>query len=295
MANISTVDVTAGVPTAGTGTVYTLNGIIDPTNAPVAVKAASTAAVAADKALVVAVSPNNVVPVSLAAETTKAIGVTRNADGTGNLLTSATRGSERAMSVQIVDGSGAQVTSFGGSGGTASNFGSAFPTPGTAVGFSDGTNMVAGTIKAASTPPVAGDKAIVVAMSPNGQNANLNVDPNTGVTGHFGAPTVPLDYYSNYETVAASQSDQIMGATGAQYDYLAGVLVVPGTVSCGVVSIKDGNGSAISVFAGGGTSALADLKPFVVPLGLYALAATTPGWKITTGANVTAIGIGKFT
>lgn len=31
-------------------------------------------------------------------------------------------------------------------GGTSSNFGSAFPTPGTAVGFTDGTNMVGGTI-----------------------------------------------------------------------------------------------------------------------------------------------------
>ncbi len=65
----------------------------------------------------------------------------RNQDGTGNALTSASRGSERALSVQIVDGSGTQVTSFGGAGGTSSNFGSAFPAAGTAVGFSDGTNM----------------------------------------------------------------------------------------------------------------------------------------------------------
>lgn len=67
----------------------------------------------------------------------------RNQDGSGNSLTSATRGSERALSVQIVDGSGAQVTTFGGSGGTASNFGSAFPSQGTAVGAKDsaGTNM----------------------------------------------------------------------------------------------------------------------------------------------------------
>lgn len=86
-----------------------------------------------------------------------------------------------------------------------------------------------------------------------------------------------------------------MGATGAQYDYLAGVLIIPGTSAAGAVSIKDGNGSAISIFAGGGTTALTDLKPFIVPLGLYALAGTTPGWKVTTGTNVTAIGIGKFT
>ena len=41
----------------------------------------------------------------------------RIADGAGNNLTSAARGSERALSVQIVDASGAQVTSFGGGGG----------------------------------------------------------------------------------------------------------------------------------------------------------------------------------
>lgn len=35
------------------------------------------------------------------------------------------------------------VATGGGSGGTSSNFGSAFPTPGTAIGLSDGTNMVA--------------------------------------------------------------------------------------------------------------------------------------------------------
>jgi len=86
-----------------------------------------------------------------------------------------------------------------------------------------------------------------------------------------------------------------MGATGAQYDYLAGVLIVPATAAAGVVSITDGNGSAITIFAGGGTTALPTLAPIMVPLGLYALAATTPGWKITTGTNVSAIGIGKFT
>jgi hypothetical protein len=41
----------------------------------------------------------------------------RIADGAGNNLTSVARGSERALSVQIVDASGAQVTTFGGGGG----------------------------------------------------------------------------------------------------------------------------------------------------------------------------------
>lgn len=59
MPNLTSVTVTAGVPTAGSGTVSTLDGIVDATNGPVAIKAASTAPVAADKALVVALSPNS--------------------------------------------------------------------------------------------------------------------------------------------------------------------------------------------------------------------------------------------
>jgi hypothetical protein len=72
-------------------------------------------------------------------------------------------------------------------------------------------------------------------------------------------------------------------------------LIVPATTAAGAVSIADGNGAAISIFAGGGTTALSDLKPFMVPIGAYALASTTPGWKVTTGANVSALGVGRFT
>ncbi|MCW5737800.1 MAG: hypothetical protein KIS73_27010 [Enhydrobacter sp.] len=98
----------------------------------------------------------------------------------------------------------------------------------------------------------------------------------------------------HYETVAASQSDQIMGATGAVGDYLAGVLIIPTTLSPGAVSIKDGNGSGITIFAGG-VGSITTLHPFFVPIGARCVAATTPGWKITTGANMSAIGLGSFT
>ena len=99
------------------------------------------------------------------------------------------------------------------------------------------------------------------------------------------------DLYAQYETVAASATAQAMGATGATGDYLAGVLVFPGTAGCGVVTILD-NAVTIGTFAGGGTTPLADLKPFLIPVGLFSVSGA---WKITTGANVTAVGIGKFT
>lgn len=94
-----------------------------------------------------------------------------------------------------------------------------------------------------------------------------------------------------YEIVAASATDQAMGATGATGDFLAGILIVPATTSPGAVSIKDGSGSSITIFTGGASS-VSNLVPFFVPLGLIS---TSGAWKVTTGTNVSAIGIGTFT
>lgn len=94
-----------------------------------------------------------------------------------------------------------------------------------------------------------------------------------------------------YETVAASQTDQVLGTLGAKGDSLDGLLVVPATTSPGAVSIKDGSGSAVTVFTGGASSVVS-LVPFYVPIG----AKTTGGaWKVTTGANVSVIATGIFT
>lgn len=103
-----------------------------------------------------------------------------------------------------------------------------------------------------------------------------------------------LSGQTEYETVAASATDQILGATGAQGDFLKGILVVPATTSPGAISIKDGNGSAITVFTGGASS-VSNLVPFFIPLGIRTVNATTPGWKVTTGTNVSAVGVGDFT
>jgi hypothetical protein len=96
---------------------------------------------------------------------------------------------------------------------------------------------------------------------------------------------------SEYETVAASQTDQVIGATGAAGDYLSHVVVSPGTAGCGVVTIKD-NATTIIAFPGGGTTALSNLIPFIIPVGITS---TSGAWKITTGANVTCVAVGNFT
>jgi hypothetical protein len=93
-----------------------------------------------------------------------------------------------------------------------------------------------------------------------------------------------------YETVAASQTAQTLGATGGTGDYISGILVVPASTSPGVVTLLD-NATSISVFAGGASS-VSTLHPFFIPLGMISVSGA---WKITTGANVSCIGVGNFT
>jgi hypothetical protein len=94
----------------------------------------------------------------------------------------------------------------------------------------------------------------------------------------------------HYEPVAASQTDQMMGATGAAGDYLAAVIIIPTTTSPGAVSIEDG--STNTVIFDGGASSVSNLAPIRLDLGIYSVSG---GWEITTGSNVRAIGIGSFT
>ena len=95
---------------------------------------------------------------------------------------------------------------------------------------------------------------------------------------------------AEYETVAASQTAQVLGATGALGDYLAEILVIPATTSPGNVIILD-NATSITVFTGGASS-VSNLVPFSIPLGIVSVSGA---WKVTTGANVSVIGIGSFT
>lgn len=96
---------------------------------------------------------------------------------------------------------------------------------------------------------------------------------------------------TDYETVAASQTNQALGATGVAGDFLAGLLIIPASTSPGAVSIKDGAGAAVTVFAGGASS-LSNLAPFFVPLGVNSVSGA---WSVTTGANLSVIAVGAFT
>ena len=82
----------------------------------------------------------------------------------------------------------------------------------------------------------------------------------------------------------------MLGATGATGDFLTGLLVIPASVSPGSVAILD-NATSITVFAGG-TNSLTSLAPFFIPI---QAASVSGAWKVTTGANVSVVGTGKFT
>jgi hypothetical protein len=103
------------------------------------------------------------------------------------------------------------------------------------------------------------------------------------------SPARPLDRGNMYETVAANQSAQSLGATGASGDILTLLVCVVATAASSTVQITDGSGSAITVLpanVGGGVGT------YVIPLNLVS---TSGAWKVTTGAGVSVIATGEFT
>lgn len=101
------------------------------------------------------------------------------------------------------------------------------------------------------------------------------------------AETMPAR--TDYEAVAASQTDQVLGPVGKAGDVLERIIATcAGAGVTNTVSIKDGAGSSIP------------LIPANAPAGVYSIqigarAAGVGGWSVTTAATVTVIGVGRFT
>ena len=96
---------------------------------------------------------------------------------------------------------------------------------------------------------------------------------------------VPQPYRYQYETVAASQTAQVLGGTGAIGDYLHRIIVTVSTALTGTVTILDGSTSIAIV-------------PASTTIGVYSIelnmrSATGP-WKVTTGAGASVVGVGIF-
>lgn len=92
----------------------------------------------------------------------------------------------------------------------------------------------------------------------------------------------------HYETVAVSQTDQVLGNAGAAGDFLDTLVCVVATAATSTVSIKDGSGGAISVLpanVGGGVGT------YTIPIKAKS---QRGAWSVTTGAGVTVVATGNF-
>lgn len=94
---------------------------------------------------------------------------------------------------------------------------------------------------------------------------------------------------SDYETVAAGQTTQALGATGAAGDYIDRLIIVVATAATAQVQIKDGSDTAITIFP---DSPGPGIGSYVLPIGMRS---RTGAWQVTTGAGSSVIATGKFT
>lgn len=89
---------------------------------------------------------------------------------------------------------------------------------------------------------------------------------------------------------ASATTKQISVGTNSVGDYLDSVVVSPLTSAAGVVTILDGTTAVISVAAT--LTGATNITPYTIYVG--AVATSTKGWNITTGANINALAIGRF-
>jgi len=88
-----------------------------------------------------------------------------------------------------------------------------------------------------------------------------------------------------YETVAASQTAQVLGVTGGVGDTLQRLIITVNTSASSTVALLDGATSYAILGAN-------------TPIGIYQIeigaVSVNGAWKITTGAGATVMAIGNF-
>ena len=92
-------------------------------------------------------------------------------------------------------------------------------------------------------------------------------------------------YRYQYETVAASQTAQVLGGTGATGDYLHRLVINVTTSATSTVTLLDNSTSIVIV-------------PAVTPVGVYTIdfeaRSASGAWKVTTGAGASVVAVGIF-
>lgn len=96
---------------------------------------------------------------------------------------------------------------------------------------------------------------------------------------------VQLPFGTTYETVAASQTAQVLGQSGAVGDTIIRLIVTVNTAASSIVTILD-NATSIAIM------------PAVTPVGVYSIdlgvQSVSGPWKVTTGAGATVVAVGNF-
>ena len=100
---------------------------------------------------------------------------------------------------------------------------------------------------------------------------------------------IPLPYRYQYEHVAASQTAQVLGGTGAKGDYIQRLVCTITSATTGNVVVVDGSGTGVL------THTLVPANHGIGTVNLELNAISQDGaWKITTGAGVEVMAIGIF-
>lgn len=89
----------------------------------------------------------------------------------------------------------------------------------------------------------------------------------------------------SYETVAASQTAQVLGGVGASGDHVERLVISVATAASSTVTLLD-NATSIVI-----TAANTSVGVYSVTIG--ARSKNGP-WKVTTGAGATVIAVGNF-
>jgi hypothetical protein len=95
-------------------------------------------------------------------------------------------------------------------------------------------------------------------------------------------------YRYQYEHVAASASNQVLGGTGAKGDYIHRLVCTVSTAATAAVSIVDGSLALHTVLPNSPGAGIG-----VYNIELNAISANGP-WKINTGAGVEVMAVGIF-
>ena len=97
---------------------------------------------------------------------------------------------------------------------------------------------------------------------------------------------VALPYAIYYETVAPSQTAQILGSTGAKGDIVTNLIITVSATATSTVALID-NATSYTLVAAN------------TPIGVYMLTldaqSVSGAWKITTGAGASVFATGQFT